>query len=88
LRVMTDKPYVRSLSLGDRLRYEVPQPSYPYVAGSIAGPTFRTSQAQYLRIYRAYTNVAVDNGPNGKYVRTHADGQWNDNLLALPECRV
>jgi hypothetical protein len=32
-------------------------------------------------------NVGVVEGPNGKYVRTHADGQWNDNLLALPECR-
>lgn len=31
-------------------------------------------------------NVAVVQGPTGKYVRTHADGQWNDNLLALPEC--
>ena len=31
-------------------------------------------------------DVGVVNGPNGKYVRTHADGQWNDNLLALPEC--
>jgi len=31
--------------------------------------------------------VAVVNGPNGDYLRTHADGQWNDNLLALPECR-
>ena len=31
-------------------------------------------------------NVAVVNGPNGQYVRTHADGQWNDNLLALKEC--
>lgn len=32
-------------------------------------------------------NVAVVNGHSGKYLRTHADGQWNDNLLALPECR-
>jgi uncharacterized protein DUF3892 len=32
-------------------------------------------------------NVAVVNGPNGKYVRTHADGKWNDNLLALSECQ-
>ncbi len=32
-------------------------------------------------------NVAVVNGPNGPYLRTHADGVWNDNLLALPECR-
>ncbi len=31
--------------------------------------------------------VGVVDGPNGKYVRTHADGYYNDNLLALPECR-
>jgi hypothetical protein len=31
-------------------------------------------------------NVAVVNGPNGPYLRTHADGVWNDNLLALAEC--
>lgn len=30
--------------------------------------------------------VGVVNGPNGKYVRTYADGKWNDNLLALYEC--
>jgi hypothetical protein len=34
----------------------------------------------------ARADVAVVNGPGGKYVRTHADGEWNDNLLALPEC--
>jgi len=31
-------------------------------------------------------NVGVVNGPNGKYVQTYADGVWNNNLLALPEC--
>ncbi|WP_369526374.1 DUF3892 domain-containing protein [Bradyrhizobium japonicum] len=31
-------------------------------------------------------DVGVVSGPNGKYVRTHADGYYNDNLLALPEC--
>jgi hypothetical protein len=30
--------------------------------------------------------VGVVNGENGKYVRTYADGKWNDNLLALKEC--
>jgi hypothetical protein len=30
--------------------------------------------------------VGVVDGPSGKYVRTYADGKWNDNLLALPEC--
>ncbi len=33
-------------------------------------------------------DVAVVEGPNGPYLRTHADGVWNDNLLALPECRT
>jgi hypothetical protein len=31
-------------------------------------------------------NVGVVNGANGKFVQTHADGAWNNNLLALPEC--
>ena len=31
-------------------------------------------------------NVGVINGAQGKYVRTHADGVWTDNLLALPAC--
>ena len=31
--------------------------------------------------------VGVVDGPNGEYLRTHADGKWNDNLLALPECQ-
>jgi hypothetical protein len=31
-------------------------------------------------------DIGVVNGPNGKYVRTYADGKYNDNLLALPEC--
>jgi len=31
-------------------------------------------------------NVAVVDGAHGKYLRTHADGQYTDNLLWLPEC--
>lgn len=31
-------------------------------------------------------NIGVVDGPNGPYVRTYADGVWNDNLLALAEC--
>ncbi|HST04296.1 MAG TPA: DUF3892 domain-containing protein [Chloroflexia bacterium] len=33
-------------------------------------------------------DVGVIDGPNGKYVRTHADGEWNDNLLSLDECPI
>lgn len=31
-------------------------------------------------------DIGVVNGDNGKYLRTYADGKWNDNLLALKEC--
>lgn len=30
--------------------------------------------------------IAVVEGKHKKYLRTHADGYWNDNLLALPSC--
>jgi hypothetical protein len=33
---------------------------------------------------RAYLKVVK--GQHGDYVQTYADGKWNDNLLALPEC--
>ena len=36
---------------------------------------------------RNRADVGVVHGPNGDYVRTHANGQWTDNLLALPECQ-
>lgn len=41
----------------------------------------------YTSVNGTRANVAVREGTNGKYVQTHADGYWNDNLLALPECR-
>lgn len=31
-------------------------------------------------------NIGVVEGENGPYLRTYADGKWNDNLLSLPEC--
>ncbi len=40
----------------------------------------------FTRVGGNRSNVGVVNGPAGKYVRTYADEQWNDNLLALPEC--
>jgi len=34
---------------------------------------------------RAYIGVVREDG-KAPYLRTHADGKWNDNLLAQPEC--
>jgi hypothetical protein len=31
-------------------------------------------------------DLVVVSGETGKYVRTHADGYYNNDLLALPEC--
>jgi hypothetical protein len=41
----------------------------------------------YTMVGDTRANVAVVDGANGKYVRTHADGKWNDNLLALKDCQ-
>ncbi len=34
---------------------------------------------------KMYIGVVREIGKN-PYLRTHADGKWNDNLLAQPEC--
>jgi hypothetical protein len=66
----------------------------------LGGATWRWTRAQVIESINAKTNtfytfvggtranIGVVNGPNGPYVRTYADGKWNDNLLALPECRI
>ena len=35
---------------------------------------------------KVYIFVVRNDGNKAPYVRTHADGKWQDNLLALPEC--
>jgi len=41
----------------------------------------------YTNVNNVRAEIGVVNGPNGDYVRTYADGLWNDNLLALFECQ-
>jgi hypothetical protein len=64
----------------------------------LGGSNWKWTRQQVIESIEARTNtfftmvggkradVGVVNGPGGKYLRTHADGKWNDNLLALPEC--
>ena len=64
----------------------------------LGGQSWRWTRQQVVESINAKTNtfytlvngnrgdIGVVNGPNGPYVRTYADGQWNDNLLSLPEC--
>jgi Protein of unknown function (DUF3892) len=42
----------------------------------------------YTQVRGQRADVGVVNGPNGEYLRTHANGQWSDNLLALPGCPI
>lgn len=66
----------------------------------LGGVNWRWTRQQVIESIEARTNtfytlvsgnradIGVVHGPNGKYVRTYADGKWNDNLLALPECSL
>jgi hypothetical protein len=40
----------------------------------------------YTNVSGSRADIGVVDGANGPYVRTYANGKWNDNLLALPEC--
>lgn len=64
----------------------------------LGGASWKWTKQQVIASIEAKTNtfytqvagnrgdIGVVNGTNGKYVRTYADGKWNDNLLSLPEC--
>lgn len=64
----------------------------------LGGAGWRWTRQQVIDSIRAKSNtfytfvggkradIGVVDGANGPYVRTYADGVWNDNLLALPEC--
>lgn len=64
----------------------------------LGGATWRWTRQQVIESIKAKTNtfftsvdgkraeIAIVNGPNGEYLRTHANGYWSDNLLALREC--
>jgi len=64
----------------------------------LGGATWKWTRQEVINSIKAKTNtfytmvgnrradVGIVNGEHGEYVRTHADGVWNDNLLALDEC--
>jgi hypothetical protein len=42
--------------------------------------------AFYTNVGGKISSIGVNDGQHGKHLQTHADGYWNNNLLALPEC--
>ncbi|UVC08957.1 DUF3892 domain-containing protein [Rhizobium sp. TH2] len=47
----------------------------------------RKAHTFYTRVDSNRGAIGIINRATGKYLRTYADGQWNDNPLSLPECR-
>lgn len=60
--------------------------SWKWTVGQVIDSIERKTNSFFTLVNGKRALVGVVNGPNGKYVRTHADGYWNDNLLALPSC--
>ena len=64
----------------------------------LGGATWKWTRQEVIDSIKAKTNtfytlvgnkradVGIVKGTHGEYVRTYADGVWNDNLLALDEC--
>jgi hypothetical protein len=79
-----------------------PRPDSPHEHVTYVGTSRQVwPSEQVVGWIEAGTDTFYTIGPNGKrvdvgvvresgkapYLRTHADGSWNDNLLALPQCR-
>ncbi len=41
----------------------------------------------YTLVNGVRADIGVVAGSHGKYLQTHADGRWTNNLLALSECQ-
>lgn len=66
--------------------------------GGPGGDGWRWTRQQVIDSIRAKTNtfytwvegnrgdIGIVERASGAYLRTYADGEWNDNLLSLPEC--
>jgi hypothetical protein len=61
-------------------------PNWKWTRQAVIASIEAAANTFFTKVDGKRADVAVVNGANGKYVRTHADGKWNDNLLALPEC--
>jgi len=75
-----------------------PHEGITHLGGPGGGPRWKWTRQQvidsiegktntfYTNVNGSRGNIGVVDGANGKYLRTYADGKWNDNLLSLPEC--
>ena len=64
----------------------------------LGGSSWKWPRSQVIQSIRDKTNtfytsvngnraeIGIVEGSNGAYLRSYADGKWNDNLLSLPEC--
>lgn len=62
--------------------------TWTWTRSSVIGSIERGENTFFTFVNGKRAVVGVVDGDHGKYVRTHADGYYNDNLLALPRCIV
>jgi hypothetical protein len=60
--------------------------SWKWTRGQVIASIEAKSNTFFTKVGGTRADVAVVQGSSGKYLRTHADGKYNDNLLALMEC--
>ena len=61
-------------------------PGWKWTRQQVINSINEKSNTFFTRVNGNRADIGVVHGPNGDYLRTYADGVWNDNLLALPEC--
>jgi hypothetical protein len=78
---------------------KVPRDDTHHGITHLGGATWKWTRQQVIDSIKARTNtfftfvggkradVAVNRNERGEFLQTKADGYWNNNLLALPECK-
>lgn len=58
--------------------------SWKWTKGQVIASIEERTNTFYTFADGKRANVAVREGKSGKYLQSHADGVWNNNLLSLP----
>jgi hypothetical protein len=73
-----DSPHESITHLGSR--------GWRWTQNAVVDSIAERTNTFYVMIAGRRADIDVVKGPNGDHVQSNLDGEWNDELLTLPQC--
>lgn len=73
-----DSPYVEITHLGSR--------GWRWTQNAVMDSITDKTNTFYVMIAGRRADISIVHSPDGDHVQSHADGDWDDDLLKLPGC--